>query len=116
MKSNIYKTNFHLSGSVSKNSRSFLVFYNHYALACKHRTNTDKIEFYKTIKDLQVRLQDKLENEKVILNSFIMSITPSQSLKAWWMMTKPERESKNVLCLDNDDCIEIMLKKILVDS
>ena len=78
--------------------------------------NDPKIEFYKTIKDLQVRLQDKLENEKVILNSFIMSITPSQSLKAWWMMTKPERESKNVLCLDNDDCIEIMLKKILVDS
>ena len=78
--------------------------------------NDPKIEFYKTIKDLQTRLQDKLENEKVILNSFIMSITPSQSLKEWWMMSKPERESKNVLCLDNDDCIEVMLKKILADS
>jgi len=43
--------------------------------------NDPKIKFYKTIKDLQARLQDKLENEKVILNSFIMSITPAQSLK-----------------------------------
>ena len=78
--------------------------------------NDPKIEFYKTIKDLQTRLQDKLENENVILNSFIMSITPSQSLKEWWIMTKPEREARNVLCLDNDDCIEVMLNKILADS
>ena len=78
--------------------------------------NDPKIEFHKTIKELQARLQDKLENEKVILNSFIMSITPSQSLKEWWMMSKPEREAKNVLCLDNDDCIEVMLKNILNDT
>lgn len=78
--------------------------------------NDPKIEFYKTIKDLQARLQDKLENEIVILNSFIMSITPAQSLKEWWMMSKSERKSKNVLCLDDDDCIEEMLKKILSDT
>lgn len=76
--------------------------------------NDPKIEFYKTIKELQARLQSK--NEKVILNSFIMSITPAQSLKEWWKMSKPERESKNVLCLDNDDCIKVMLNKILADT
>lgn len=28
-------------------------------------------------------------------------------------MTKPEREARNVLCLDNEDCIEVMISKIL---
>ena len=78
--------------------------------------NDPKIEFYKTIKDLQTRLQDKLENEKVILNSFIMSITSSASLKEWWSMNKLQMQEKNVLCLDNDDCIEVMINKILSDK
>lgn len=78
--------------------------------------NDPKIEFYKTIKELQARLRDSLENERVILNSFIMSITPAQSLKEWWGMPKREREAKNVLCLDNEDCIEVMIKKILADA
>ena len=77
--------------------------------------NDPKIEFYKTIKDLQARLQDKLENEKVILNSFIMSITPSQSLKERWTTNVLQLQEKNILCLDNDDCIEIMIEKILSD-
>lgn len=78
--------------------------------------NDPKIEFYKTIKKLQSRLQNTIKTEKIILNSFIMSITPSATLKEWWMMNKLERESKNVLCLDDDDCIEIMIKKILSDN
>lgn len=78
--------------------------------------NDPKIEFHKTIKELQNRLQKKFDGETIILNSFIMSITPSASLKEWWAMPKPERESKNVLCLDDENCIEIMLEKILSDK
>lgn len=42
-----------------------------------------------------------------------MSGTKSADLKEWWGMSKPEREEKNVLCLDNEDCIEVMISKIL---
>ena len=36
-----------------------------------------------------------------------MSGTKSAELKEWWQMTKPEREAKKVLCLDNDDCVDV---------
>lgn len=75
-----------------------------------------KIEFYKTIKELQNRLQRNFNEEKIILNSFILSITSSSSLTGWWSMPKPEREAKNILCLDSDDCIEVMLNKIILDT
>lgn len=78
--------------------------------------NDPKIEFYKTIKELQNHLQGASGSEKIILNSFILSITPSAALGQWWLMSKPEREAKNVLCLDNDDCIEVMIRKILDDT
>lgn len=72
-----------------------------------------KVDFYKKIKELEERLQPTSSDKKIALNSFIMSGTPSLDLKVWWNMTKPEREAKNVLCLDNSDCIEIMISKIL---
>lgn len=75
-----------------------------------------KIEFYKTIKELQNRLQRNFNEEKIILNSFILSITSSSSLTGWWSMTKTAREAKNILCLDSDDCIEVMLNKIISDT
>ena len=61
-------------------------------------------------------MQGASGSEKIILNSFILSITPSAALGQWWLMSKPEREAKNVLCLDNDDCIEVMIRKILDDT
>ena len=77
------------------------------------RSDDPKVEFYKKIKELEIRLQPTATDKRIILNSFIMSGTKSVDLKQWWNMTKVEREAKNVLCLDNDDCIDVMLKKIL---
>lgn len=75
-----------------------------------------KIEFYAKIKELQTRMQSKYSGDNILLNSFIMSITPSAKLNSWLRMTKLEREDKNILCLDSDDCIEVMLNKILSDT
>ncbi|ADM68667.1 hypothetical protein GMA19_00819 [Paenibacillus polymyxa E681] len=72
-----------------------------------------KVEFYSKIKELEAQLQPSSKDKKIVLNSFIMSGTPSLNLKMWWNMGKPEREAKNVLCLDNSDCIEVMIGKIL---
>lgn len=83
----------------------------------KLKPNDPKITFYKKIKEKQVRLasQENL-NDQIILNSFIMSVTPSLSLKEYWNMSKGEREAKNIYCLDNEDCIEKMIDKILTDD
>jgi len=72
-----------------------------------------KIEFYTTIKDLEARLQLSSRNKRIVLNSFIMSGTPSEDLRQWWGKGQMERRSKNVFCLDEDDCIEGMIAKIL---
>ena len=77
------------------------------------RSDDPKVQFYKRIKDLEARLQPTSPDKRIILNSFIMSGTKSAELRQWWNMTRLEREDKNVLCLDNDDCIDVMFKKIL---
>ena len=77
------------------------------------RADDPKVEFYKKIKELETRLQPTAPDKHIVLNSFIMSGTKSMDLKQWWNMTKAEREAKNVLCLDNDDCIDVMFGKIL---
>ena len=77
------------------------------------RADDPKVEFYKKIKELEARLQPTAPDKRIVLNSFIMSGTKSLELKEWWHMSKPEREEKHVLCLDNDDCIDVMFEKIL---
>ncbi|MDD4565080.1 MAG: hypothetical protein PHE79_06335 [Eubacteriales bacterium] len=77
------------------------------------RKDDPKVEFYASIKDLEARLQPTSADKKIILNSFIMSGTKAADLKEWWQMTKPEREAKHVMCLDNDDCVDVMVSKIL---
>lgn len=77
------------------------------------RKDDPKVEFYASIKDLEARLQPTSADKKIVLNSFIMSGTKSADLKEWWQVTKPEREAKHVLCLDNDDCVDVMVSKIL---
>jgi len=74
--------------------------------------NDPKIEFYKTIKELEARLEPTSAGKKIVLNSFIMSATPSAELRQWWGKSTPERRAKNVFCLDEDDCIEGMIAKI----
>lgn len=75
--------------------------------------NDPKIEFYATIKELEKLLQPTNTDKSIILNSFIMSGTNSEDLRLWWGKSKPERHAKNVICLDENDCIEVMMKNML---
>jgi hypothetical protein len=75
--------------------------------------NDPKIEFYATIKELEARLAITAD-KKIVLNSFIMSGTGSEDLRQWWGKNKPERRAKNVFCLDENDCVEGMMRKILI--
>lgn len=77
------------------------------------RPDDAKINFSSTIKELEVRLAPSAGDRRIILNSFIMSSTPSQNLALWWNMDRAEREAKNVYTLDNDECVELMIEKIL---
>jgi hypothetical protein len=71
-----------------------------------------KIEFHKTIKELEIRLGDPL----VTLASFIVANTPHVQVK-WWSdgMTKEEFEASNVLFQkdDADTYIRKLLEKVL---
>ncbi len=72
-----------------------------------------KIEFYKTIKEIEGRLADP----EVNLNSFIISNTPSHTMKLLWDLDKSEMESKNILFQEEDKTqyIGLMLSKILAE-
>lgn len=75
-----------------------------------------KIEFYKTIKELQNRLQSKTYDEKIILNSFFISVTPSAFFNYKMAHVRITIGRKNVLFLDNKDCIKMMISKIINDK
>ena len=82
------------------------------------RPDDPKVEFYKTIKELEARLAPTADGKTVILNSFIMSGSKSSELKLWWSTPEVEadrayREARNVYTLDNTECVELMIAKIL---
>ena len=73
---------------------------------------------YKAIKDLEARLAPTADGKAVVLNSFIMSGSKSSELKLWWSTPEVEadrayREARNVYTLDNTECVELMIAKIL---
>ena len=73
-----------------------------------------KVEFYRTIKDIESRMAPTNSGSKnIILNSFIMSTTKYPQLRERWGMTLPQLESHNVYTLDNSECVERMIGKIL---
>lgn len=82
------------------------------------RPDDPKIEFYKTIKDLETRLSPTADGKRIVLNSFIMAGTRSSDLRMWWSTPEVDadrayREARNVYTLDNDECVESMMRKIL---
>ena len=82
------------------------------------RPDNPKITFYKTIKKLEERLAPTVKDRRIVLNSFILSGTPSAMLKQWWSTPDMEadrsyREARNVYTLDNPQCVELMIDKIL---
>ena len=82
------------------------------------RPDDPKVEFYKTIKELEARLAPTADGKTVILNSFIMSGSKSSELRLWWSTPEVDadrayREARNVYTLDNTECVELMIAKIL---
>jgi len=72
--------------------------------------NDPKVQFYQTIKDIQKRLG----NTSVILNSFIISNTPSHEITKLWSVSKPEIQSKNIVFQEEDKgtYIRALLEKV----
>ena len=77
------------------------------------RPDDPKVEFYKTIKNLEARLASSAGGKTIILNSFIMSGTPARQLSQWWLMERWQWEARNVYTLDNTECAALMIEKIL---
>ena len=82
------------------------------------RPDDPKIDFYRTIKDLETRLSPTADGKHIVLNSFIMTGTRSSDLRQWWSTPgidadRAYREARNVYTLDNPDCVESMIGKIL---
>ena len=74
-------------------------------------SNDPKIQFYKTIKDIEQRLGDS----NVTLDSFIVSNTPSHTMEMFWGLKKEEMEDRHVLFQveDQNTYIEDMLGIVL---
>jgi len=77
--------------------------------------NNPKIQFYKTIKEKEAQLQPTCTEKQIILNSFIMSGTPAADASSHFGVKRPEFENRNVLFLEDDDCIEKMMSKICLE-
>lgn len=78
-------------------------------------SSNPKVQFYKTIKDIEARLADPA----VILNSFIVSPTPYQNIPMWGEgMTKDELKKCHVLFQkdDKETYIKTLLTKVVPDA
>ena len=60
--------------------------------------NDPKIMFYKTIKDIENRMSD----QTVVLDSYIVSNTPSSEMEALWGVNKAEMTRRHILFQDED--------------
>ncbi len=71
-----------------------------------------KITFYETVKDIEARLGDP----NVVLNSFIVSNTPSHVMRKQWGIEKPEMVKRHILFQDEDRAsyIAAMLRGVAV--
>jgi hypothetical protein len=67
-----------------------------------------KIQFFQTVKEIEQRLDDP----NVRLESFIVSNTPSHTMKLLWSMPKTEMQSRHILFQeeDQDTYIRTMLE------
>jgi len=61
---------------------------------------------------LEARLQPSCKEKQIILNSFIMSGTSVADASAFYGVKRQEFESRNVLFLEDEDCIEKMMSKV----
>lgn len=70
-----------------------------------------KIQFYKTIKEIEQRLKDP----KVVLDSFIVSNTPSHTVQMLWGLAKPAMAEQHILFQeeDKDTYVQSMLESVV---
>lgn len=78
---------------VVEGDRQFVTFVDPKGIRNLAGLDDPKVAFYKTIKELEVRLKDP----KVVLNSFIISTTPFKSVGWWAGDEKIEFAKRNVL-------------------
>lgn len=73
-----------------------------------------KIQFYETIKDIERRLGDP----KVFLNSFIISSTPSHTMRMIWGVEKKAMNERHILFQEEDQetYVSTMLETALADD
>jgi hypothetical protein len=69
-----------------------------------------KIQFYETIKEIEQRLHDP----NVRLESFIVSNTPSHTMKMLWGMDKAAMKARHILFQeeDKDSYVRAMLETV----
>jgi hypothetical protein len=78
----------------------------------RHLASTDlKIQFHKTVKDIEHRLGDK----QVSLHSFIVSNTPSATMTMHWGLDKNEMTARQILFQeeDKDTYVQSMLDTVI---
>ncbi|MFZ5945055.1 MAG: DEAD/DEAH box helicase family protein [Bacillota bacterium] len=98
---------------IAEDEKQYITFIDPKGIMMLERNiNNPKIQFYKTIKDLEARLQPTCTDKQIILNSFIMSGTSAADASAFYGVKRQEFESRNVLFLEDDDCIEKMMSKV----
>ncbi len=68
-----------------------------------------KIQFHQTIKEIEQRLGDA----NVRLQSFVVSNTPSETMRKLWSMKKEEMQRRNILFQeeDRDSYVRVMLEE-----
>lgn len=99
---------------IAENDKQYITFIDPKGIMMLDKNiNNPKILFYKTIKDLETRLQPSCSDIEIILNSFIMSGTSAADAISFYGVKKVEFESKNVVFLEDNDCIEKMMAKVI---
>jgi hypothetical protein len=95
-------------------SKQYVTFVDPKGLRNLDGMDDPKIRFHKTIKELENRLADP----SVILNSFIISHTPSKVVSWWKSSAKAELEKCHVLFQDEDKAtyIEKMLRMVVAEQ
>jgi len=98
---------------IAEDEKQYITFIDPKGIMMLERNiNNPKIQFCKTIKDLEARLQPTCTDKQIILNSFIMSGTSAADASAFYGVKRQEFESRNVLFLEDDDCMEKMMSKV----
>lgn len=92
--------------------RQFISFVDPKGLRNVKARTDPKVQFYKTIKQLEADLRE--QDPRITLNSFIVSSTPFLEVSSWWNMTKQQFEDCHVFFQQED--MGTYIHKILAGS